>query len=159
MSTSRKIVSREDFAKIIKEWQQQGDKVVFTNGCFDLIHLGHVDYLEKAREKGDRLVVGLNSDDSVRRLKGDKRPIMDSKARARILSSMEFVDLVTIFDEETPLNLITSTVPDILVKGKDYSVENIVGSDVVINAGGDVKTVELVDGYSTTQIISKIKKD
>ncbi|KXK25551.1 MAG: D-heptose-1-phosphate adenylyltransferase [Bacteroidetes bacterium OLB12] len=113
--------------------------MVFTNGCFDLIHLGHVDYLEKARNLGDRLVLGLNSDSSVSRFKGPERPLQDENSRARVLAAMQFVDLVVLFDEDTPLALISELIPDILVKGSDYLTENIVGADVVKKAGGEVK--------------------
>lgn len=131
--------------------------MVFTNGCFDLLHLGHVDYLEKARHLGDVLVVGLNTDDSVRRFKGPDRPIQDQQSRARVLAALEFVDLVVLFNEDTPLDLISSLLPDILVKGNDYLAENIVGADVVIRHGGSVITIALVPGYSTTRIVEKIK--
>jgi rfaE bifunctional protein nucleotidyltransferase chain/domain len=131
---------------------------VFTNGCFDILHLGHLDYLEKSRDLADKLVVGLNTDKSVRQLKGPGRPINNEYARARMLAAMSFVDLVIAFNEETPLELIKKVKPDILVKGKDYEVENIVGAEFVIGNGGEVKTIELKKGYSTTDIINKIKK-
>lgn len=153
-----KIVSLEAAKAKVKEWQQAGSKVVFTNGCFDLIHLGHVDYLEKARQLGDKLVLGLNTDDSVSRFKGPERPLQDQHSRARVLASMQFIDLVVFFNEDTPLNLISALVPNILVKGSDYLTENIVGADVVKKAGGVVKTIDFVPGYSTTRIVEKIKK-
>ncbi|MBX2911288.1 MAG: D-glycero-beta-D-manno-heptose 1-phosphate adenylyltransferase [Cyclobacteriaceae bacterium] len=139
-------------------WQRQGQKVVFTNGCFDILHLGHVDYLEKAAALGDRLVVGLNSDASVRGFKGEDRPVQDQNSRARILASLQFVDMVVLFDQNTPLELISSLVPDILVKGGDYMAENIVGAEVVKKNGGEVKTIDFVPGYSTSRIIEKIKR-
>jgi len=142
----------------VKAWQKAGQKVVFTNGCFDLVHLGHVDYLEKARNLGDRLVLGLNSDSSVGRFKGPERPLQDQNSRARVLAAMVFVDLVVFFDEDTPLNLISQLVPNILVKGSDYLAENIVGADVVKKHGGEVKTIDFVPGYSTTRIVEKIKR-
>ncbi len=131
--------------------------MVFTNGCFDILHLGHIDYLEKARFLGDKLVVGLNDDDSVRRLKGESRPINNLKARSSMLAALEFVDAVVPFEEDTPLSLISSLLPDVLVKGNDYTIDNIVGADVVIENGGRVETIELVKGYSTTTIINKLK--
>lgn len=143
---------------LVKEWHQKGERVVFTNGCFDILHLGHVDYLEKARSLGDRLVIGLNTDSSVSRFKGPDRPIQDQHSRARILASLQFVDLVVFFDDDTPLALISELLPDILVKGSDYMAESIVGAEVVQKNGGVVKTIDFVSGYSTTRIIEKIKK-
>lgn len=155
--TASKIVDLERAKTRVGEWKRQGKRVVFTNGCFDLLHLGHVDYLEKARNLGDILVVGLNTDDSVSRFKGPHRPIQDQQSRARVMAALAVVDLVVFFDEDTPKNLISALVPQVLVKGSDYLAENIVGADVVKNAGGDVKTIEFVPGYSTTRIIDRIK--
>ena len=138
-------------------WKQESQQVVFTNGCFDILHLGHVDYLEKARQTGTKMIVGVNADSSVRQLKGPSRPVNNEYARARILAALEFVDLVIIFDEETPLNLINELLPDILVKGDDYSIETIVGAKQVIAHGGKVTTIPLVPTYSTTNIIQKLK--
>jgi rfaE bifunctional protein nucleotidyltransferase chain/domain len=152
-----KIKSVADAKTIVAQWKQLGLKVVFTNGCFDILHLGHVDYLEKAREMGDKLVLGLNTDDSVSRFKGASRPIQDQNSRSHILASLQFVDLVVFFNEDTPLNLITELLPNILVKGSDYLAENIVGADVVKRNGGTVKTLEFVKGYSTSKIVEKIK--
>ncbi len=157
MKTSDKILSREQLAALLPDWKKKG-KVVFTNGCFDILHLGHVDYLEKARNLGEKLVVGLNTDASVQRLKGPDRPICDQTSRAHVMASLEFVDAVILFDEETPLELISFVKPDILVKGNDYTIENIVGADVVMKNGGSVETVPLVNGYSTTNVIKKIKQ-
>ena len=140
------------------EWRSNGEQVVFTNGCFDILHLGHVDYLEKARQTGTKMIVGLNSDASVRILKGPERPVNSEYARARIIASLQFVDLVIVFNEETPLELINILLPDILVKGDDYSIETIVGAKEVIIAGGQVKTIPLVPSYSTTGIIQKLKQ-
>lgn len=153
-----KIVNVAEAKKLVKTWQQGGKQVVFTNGCFDLIHLGHVDYLEKARLLGDKLVLGLNTDDSVSRFKGPDRPLQDQNSRARVLAAMQFIDLVVLFNEDTPLELISSLLPNILVKGSDYLTENIVGAEVVKKAGGVVKTIDFVPGYSTTRIVEKIKK-
>jgi rfaE bifunctional protein nucleotidyltransferase chain/domain len=157
-TTATKIVSLADARAKVKQWQTQGFKVVFTNGCFDIIHLGHVDYLEKARNLGDKLVLGLNTDDSVSRFKGPERPLQDQHSRARVLAAFQFIDLVVLFNEDTPLNLISELLPDILVKGSDYLTENIVGADVVKRNGGEVKTIDFVSGYSTTRIVEKIKK-
>lgn len=156
--TADKIVGLEEAKARVAAWKRQGMRVVFTNGCFDLLHLGHVDYLEKARNLGDALVVGLNTDDSVSRFKGPQRPIQDEKSRARVMAALKAVDLVVYFNEDTPKNLISALVPHILVKGSDYLAENIVGADVVKNAGGEVKTIEFVPGYSTTRLVERIKK-
>ncbi len=156
LKTYQKIVSRLDAANIVGEWRLKGEKVVFTNGCFDLVHRGHVEYLETAALKGDRLVLGLNTDDSVQRLKGPTRPIVDENSRAIVLAAFQFVDLVVFFDEDTPYNLIDALKPNVLVKGADYNVEDIVGYDIVCNNGGSVETIEFVEGFSTTNIIDKI---
>jgi rfaE bifunctional protein nucleotidyltransferase chain/domain len=158
MVTKNKILDQNEAKNIISSWKDSGLEVVFTNGCFDILHLGHIDYLEHARALGDKLVVGLNSDPSVTRLKGEGRPINPEYARARILAALSFVDLVVIFGEDTPLELIRNLLPDILVKGKDYEISNIVGADIVIEHGGKVLTIDLVDGYSTTNIVQKIKR-
>jgi rfaE bifunctional protein nucleotidyltransferase chain/domain len=141
----------------IKAWQADGKKVVFTNGVFDLLHLGHVTYLSKAADLGDILIIGLNTDASVKRLKGDDRPVNDENNRAALLAALFFVDAVIPFEEDTPTELISNLLPDILVKGADYSVENIAGAKEVLANGGEVKTITLVDGYSSTSIINKIK--
>ena len=139
-------------------WRSQGLKIVFTNGCFDLLHRGHVEYLAKAADKGDVLVVGLNTDASVRHLKGEGRPINDEIARATVLASLNCVDAVVLFDEDTPYELIKAVRPDVLVKGADYKPEDIVGYDVVTSYGGKVETVDLVEGYSTTGMIESLKR-
>lgn len=156
-NTAQKIQSTERAVETVQEWKKAGQKVVFTNGCFDILHLGHVDYLEKASKLGNKLVVGLNTDASVSRIKGPTRPITDQVSRGRVMAALGFVDLVVFFDEETPLELITKLLPDVLVKGNDYLAENIVGAKVVKQNNGIVQTVELVDGYSTSSIIHKIK--
>ena len=145
METSRKILPLKVGFKTINEWKQKGLKVVFTNGCFDILHLGHLDYLEKSRNLGDKLVIGLNTDGSVRQLKGPNRPINAEFSRARMLAALSFVDMVIPFDEETPLELIKKVKPDILIKGKDYSIENIVGAEFVLANGGEVKTIEILE--------------
>ncbi|MDO7848956.1 D-glycero-beta-D-manno-heptose 1-phosphate adenylyltransferase [Hymenobacter sp. M29] len=155
MWTKDKILTREQLPATVAAWREQGRKVVFTNGCFDLLHLGHVDYLEQARHLGDALVVGLNTDASVGALKPG-RPIQDEDARARILASLAFVDAVVLFGEPTPLALIELVQPDVLVKGDDYAIDGIVGHELVLNRGGQVLTVPLVPGYSTSRIVERI---
>jgi rfaE bifunctional protein nucleotidyltransferase chain/domain len=152
-----KILTLEKLNPIVHIWRFLGKKIVFTNGCFDLLHLGHIDYLAKAADMGDKLIIGLNSDASTSALKGPNRPITDQKSRSHIIASLSFVSAVVLFDESTPLNLISSIEPDVLVKGADYSIDQIVGADVVLARGGEVKTVEYISGYSTTAIESKIK--
>lgn len=142
---------------MIKKWKGDGEKVVFTNGCFDILHLGHIDYLEKASNFGDRLVVGVNSDESVAKLKGKERPINNENSRLRIMAALGFVDAVIKFGEETPLKLIEQLLPDVLVKGKDYKISNIIGADIVLENGGRVETIEFVKGYSTTGLVKRIK--
>jgi len=141
----------------VQSWQSEGQKVVFTNGVFDLLHIGHITYLAKAAELGDKLIIGLNADSSVRRIKGESRPVNDQNSRAAILAALFFVDAIVVFEEDTPLNLISTLLPDYLVKGADYSVENIVGAKEVIANGGEVKTINFVEGYSSTSIINKIR--
>jgi rfaE bifunctional protein nucleotidyltransferase chain/domain len=158
-TSSDKILSLEEALKQRNLWKNENLKVVFTNGCFDILHLGHVDYLEKARLTGDKMIVGLNTDASVSTLKGPNRPINNEYARARILAALQFVDLVVLFVEDTPLELIKSLAPDILIKGNDYSIDTIVGAKEVILNGGTVKTIELVPDYSTTKTIEKLSKN
>lgn len=155
MWTSEKILSPAQLPAVLAEWRAQGRRIVFTNGCFDLLHLGHVDYLEKARHLGDAMVVGLNTDASVSCLKPG-RPIQDEMSRSRVLASLSFVDAVVLFGEPTPLELITLVQPDILVKGDDYAISGIVGHELVLGKGGQVLTVPLVPGYSTSRIIERI---
>ena len=145
-----------DFSRLLAIWKFQDKKIVFTNGCFDILHLGHIDYLAAASELGDLLVIGLNTDESVRKIKGANRPIQDEVARAFVLASLGFVDAVVYFGEDTPYNLIKTIQPDILVKGADYKPEDIVGYDIVKNKGGEVVTIEFLEGYSTTGIENKI---
>ncbi len=154
--TSQKIVSRDEATQRIAKWHAEGQRVVFTNGCFDIVHLGHIDYLEKARALGDKLVLGLNTDASVSCIKGPLRPVVNEQARARLMAALQFVDLVTLFGEPTPLELIETLRPDILVKGDDYTVSTIVGADFVLGNGGRVETIALVPGYSTSALIQKI---
>jgi D-glycero-beta-D-manno-heptose 1-phosphate adenylyltransferase len=157
LNTSEKIKTIETILPLIPLWKKEG-KIVFTNGCFDILHLGHVDYLEKARNLGQKLIVGLNTDSSVQRIKGPSRPVQDELCRARLLASMQFVDAVILFDQETPFDLIASIKPDILVKGNDYTIDKIIGAEIVMENGGEVKTIAFIDGYSTSKIIDKINK-
>jgi len=158
MGSSQKINDWEVVADKLKEWRSKKEKIVFTNGCFDILHLGHIDYLEKARSLGNRLIIGLNTDRSVTKLKGTGRPLYPQESRARILAALEFVDVVIMFDQETPYDLINHIKPDILVKGNDYLSENIVGADIVKSKGGKVVTINLVEGYSTSALIEKINR-
>ncbi|MCQ2253062.1 MAG: D-glycero-beta-D-manno-heptose 1-phosphate adenylyltransferase [Bacteroidales bacterium] len=164
MATKLEIIQNKIFSSIedpaymrlVNGWKIHSDVIVFTNGCFDILHRGHVEYLAQAAQLGHRLVVGLNSDSSVKRLKGDSRPINDWYARAEVLASLQWVDAVVGFDEDTPKNLIENTVPDLLVKGGDYKAEDVVGYDFVKANGGDTVIINFVDGYSTTNIIEKM---
>jgi D-beta-D-heptose 7-phosphate kinase/D-beta-D-heptose 1-phosphate adenosyltransferase len=143
--------------KLLPRLKKQGKKIVFTNGCFDILHYGHVHYLEKAKKKGDILVVALNSDASVRRLKGAERPIVPERDRARVLAALESVDYVVLFNEDTPLAVLHALKPDILVKGADWSKDKIVGADFILSYGGEVTTIKLAKGRSTTNILNKIE--
>jgi D-beta-D-heptose 7-phosphate kinase/D-beta-D-heptose 1-phosphate adenosyltransferase len=152
-SVDYKIVDFENINKIVKELKSKGKRVVFTNGCFDILHIGHAKYLQKAKALGDILIVGLNSNNSVRRLKGETRPINDEYDRAYLLASLEVVDFVVIFEEDTPYNLIKLIEPDLLVKGADYKGKDVVGSDIA----KEVRLIDFVEGRSTTNIIKKVK--
>ena len=151
-----KIQTRNQLSQTVLGWKNEKLRIVFTNGCFDLLHRGHVDYLSKAADLGDKLVIGLNSDASVSKLKGPHRPITDQDSRAFLLASLAFVDAVVIFDEDTPADLINLVRPDVLVKGGDYEPKDIVGYDTVIARGGEVIALPLVKGYSTTDIETRI---
>jgi rfaE bifunctional protein nucleotidyltransferase chain/domain len=152
-----KIITAEEIAERFSEKYRKQHRIIFTNGCFDLLHRGHVYYLAKAREMGDVLVVGLNSDGSVRRLKGQGRPVNTQESRSEVLAGLGMVDYVIIFEEDTPLELIRRIRPDLLVKGGDYRVEEIVGYDEVTSRGGSVRTIPLLEGYSTTVMIERRK--
>ena len=152
-------VNSVEFERMLAYWRFRKDKIIFTNGCFDIVHRGHVEYLAKASNLGDVLIVGLNSDTSVSRLKGSCRPLLDEYSRAMILAVMRFVEKVIIFEEDTPYNLIKKIQPDILVKGGDYDEETIVGADIVKAKGGKVVRIDFVEGYSTSSIVEKIKKE
>jgi len=155
---SEKIMSREQLIQRVNTWRSERQTIVFSNGCFDIIHPGHAQYLAAAAALGSRLVIGVNTDESVKRLKGAARPVISENERCLLLASFQFVDAVCLFDEDTPLKLIESIIPDILVKGKDYTIDQIVGADVVLQHGGKVETIELVEGFSTSSLIEKIKK-
>ncbi|MGB5847289.1 MAG: D-glycero-beta-D-manno-heptose 1-phosphate adenylyltransferase [Ignavibacteriaceae bacterium] len=152
----KSIKTLREMKEIRQQLKDQNKKVVFTNGCFDLIHAGHIDYLSKAKVLGDVMIVGLNSDASVMRIKGSKRPIINETERSIIISNLKPVDYVVLFDEDTPKLLIEELLPDILVKGADWEIENIVGKDVVVTNGGKVKTIEFVNDQSTSKIIKII---
>ncbi len=151
-----KIVERTAITAWVLDWKKNRNSVVFTNGCFDILHYGHVNYLAKAKELGDKLIIGLNSDDSVTRLKGEGRPLNDVNARSNLLASLLMVDTVVIFGEDTPEELIKSIIPDILVKGGDYSFNDIVGADFVTAHGGLVEIIPFVDGFSSSNLIKKL---
>lgn len=152
-----KVLSAQSLEQAIADFKKAGKKIVFTNGCFDLLHIGHVRYLEQAKSLGDILIVGINTDASVRELKGPTRPIQNENDRAEILASLKSVDHTVLFGEQTPINLIKSVKPDILVKGGDWKKEQIVGWDFVESYGGTVKSLQFVQGRSTTSIIEKSK--
>ena len=150
-----KILSLNQMMERVAAWKTVRETVVFTNGCFDILHVGHVTLLDDARREGSRLIVGINSDDSVRRLKGPSRPVVDERSRARVLAALEAVDAVVVFDEPTPLELMLALRPDVIVKGGDYEADSIVGAAEVRSWGGRVKIVSFVPGFSTTEIIAR----
>jgi rfaE bifunctional protein nucleotidyltransferase chain/domain len=153
---SEKILDLATLLRVLREWRDRGARIVFTNGCFDLLHPGHVTCLESARALGHLLVVGLNSDESVRRLKGAGRPILTQAERATVLAGLRSVDFVSVFQEDTPLSLIRAVVPHVLVKGGDWPLETVVGREIVESAGGRVLTIPFIEGYSTTGIVERI---
>ncbi|HRY31437.1 MAG TPA: D-glycero-beta-D-manno-heptose 1-phosphate adenylyltransferase [Bacteroidales bacterium] len=155
---TQKVAGSDRMERMLALWRFQGRKIVFTNGCFDLIHPGHIDYLSRAAALGDILVIGLNSDASVRRLKGSHRPIMPEQARAMVLAAIHFVNAVVLFDEDTPYRLIAEVKPDILVKGGDYRKDAVVGADLLAAYGGEVIILPFLEGYSTSSIEEKIRK-
>jgi len=150
------LIALEEFVPVIARLKQDGKRIVFTNGCFDIIHVGHIRYLKSAKELGDILVIGLNSDESVRKIKGDNRPIVSQGERAEILSSIRSVDYVVIFNEPDPYNTIAAIKPDILIKGGDWAIDNIVGRDIVESYGGEVRTIPFVEGFSSSRIIGDV---
>ncbi|MDR0970582.1 MAG: D-glycero-beta-D-manno-heptose 1-phosphate adenylyltransferase [Lentimicrobiaceae bacterium] len=153
-----KIISPDKLASLLAVLRFRNKKIVFTNGCFDILHRGHIEYLSKAADLGHVLFVGLNTDHSIRRIKGDSRPVNDEQSRAIVLAALHFVDYIVLFDEDTPYELIKTIQPNVLVKGKDYEAKAIVGYDIVIQNGGTVETIDLVEGFSTTTIIKKINQ-
>jgi cytidyltransferase-like protein len=155
---SNKILNNTQLSEKVNAWKLEEKTIVFTNGCFDILHKGHLEILTASASFGDVLVVGINTDNSVKRLKGPLRPVNDESFRSIMLASIQYVDAVILFDEETPINLITLLEPDVLVKGGDYSVEQIVGAESVLKRGGEVKIVPIVKGFSTTKIIETIQK-
>ena len=155
----KKIVLQKDIKHVCSAMRNDAKTIVFTNGCFDILHYGHAYYLAKAKENGDRLIVGLNSDESVKKLKGENRPINNERQRAYLLASLLFVDVVVIFDEDTPEKIINLIIPDVLVKGGDYKKENIVGAELVENNGGRVCIIDFVEGLSSTELIKKQKNN
>lgn len=150
------IVELPELVQVVEGLKREGKKIVFTNGCFDILHAGHVRYLKEARRLGHILIVGLNSDDSVKKIKGDKRPIVPQGERAEVLCSIRFVDYVVIFDEPDPYNVIAAIKPDILVKGGDWPLDKIIGRDIVESYGGEVRTIPFVEGASSSRIIDVI---
>lgn len=155
---SEKIHTKDTLKLLLSQWNMNHQKIVFTNGCFDILHRGHVEYLCHAKDLGDKLILGLNTDESVKRQgKSPERPINNQETRATILAGLECVDAIIFFNEDTPLNIIKFIEPNILVKGSDYKAENIVGFDEVTSRGGQVITIDLVDGFSTTKLIEKMK--
>ncbi|MDA3944797.1 MAG: D-glycero-beta-D-manno-heptose 1-phosphate adenylyltransferase [Bacteroidetes bacterium] len=151
-----KILDAKTLESRLALWQFQNKKIVFTNGCFDIVHRGHIEYLAKAADLGDVLVIGLNTDASVSRIKGPQRPVVDQQSRALLLAALHFTTAIVYFDEPTPYELIKKVQPDILVKGKDYKAEDVVGYDIVMDKDGKVETIELVEGFSTTAILQKL---
>lgn len=157
---TRKIITTpEKLNSLLEKWSDQHDKIVFTNGCFDILHMGHIDYLFKASQLGSKLMVGVNSDSSVQTIKGPSRPVQDENSRLFVLAALEFVNAVVLFQDPTPLNLIKKVRPDVLVKGADYKPEEIAGYHEVIGWGGEVTTIELLEGYSTSKVIRRIKEN
>ena len=153
-----KLMSRSDLVRQAERWKLQDKKIIFTNGCFDILHKGHLELLSQAAALGDILVIGVNSDDSVKRLKGDERPVNDENFRALMLASLAIVDAVSIFPEDTPMELIESIVPNIIVKGGDYDPSTVVGAELVVKNGGEVIIIPLISGYSTSNLIRKIRE-
>ena len=154
-----KIFNIEDLSEIINEWRLNGDKIVFTNGCFDLIHLGHLEILARSADLGDKLVVAINSDMSIKKIKGNSRPIIEEDSRAKQLAAIEFVDAVILFNEDTPYDLINVLKPDVLTKGGDYKKNDVIGKELMSKKAGEVVIIPLTQGYSTTSILEKIKNE
>jgi D-beta-D-heptose 7-phosphate kinase/D-beta-D-heptose 1-phosphate adenosyltransferase len=154
-----KILNIKDLSQIIKKWRLNGDKIIFTNGCFDIIHLGHLEILARSADLGDKLIVGINSDISVKKIKGNSRPIIEEDSRAKQLAAIEFIDAVILFNEDTPHNLISFINPDIITKGGDYKKNDVIGNELMNKKDGEVVIIPLTQGYSTTSILEKIKNE
>ena len=152
-----KIYNIDTLTTQVEQWKKSGNKIVFTNGCFDIIHRGHIEVLASTADLGNKLIIGLNSDQSIQNIKGEGRPIIDEQSRAILLAALSFVDAIILFSQDTPLKLIGALLPNVLAKGGDYEIENIVGHEIVQQNGGKVKLVPFIDGYSSTSIIKKIK--
>ncbi|MDQ2179639.1 D-glycero-beta-D-manno-heptose 1-phosphate adenylyltransferase [Marinifilum sp. D714] len=153
------IFKKEDAFNQLQTWRFKEEKIVFSNGCFDIVHRGHLEYLASAASMGNKMIIGLNTDSSTQRLKGPTRPINDEYSRALLLASLGFIDMVILFEEDTPYNLIDFVQPDVLVKGSDYKAEDIVGYDIVKAKGGEIKTLDFIEGFSSTGIIKKIQQE
>ena len=154
-----KIFNIKDLSQIIKEWRLNGDKIIFTNGCFDLIHLGHLEILARSADLGDKLIVGINSDMSIKKIKGNSRPIIEEDSRAKQLAAIEFIDAVILFNEDTPYDLISFINPDIITKGGDYKKNDVIGNELMNKKAGEVVIIPLTQGFSTTSILEKIKNE
>ncbi len=154
-----KIFNIKDLSQIIREWRLNGDKIIFTNGCFDLIHLGHLEILARSADLGDKLIVGLNSDMSIKKIKGNSRPIIQEDSRAKQLAAIEFIDAVILFNEDTPYDLISFINPDIITKGGDYKKNDVIGNELMNKKAGKVVIIPLTQGFSTTSILEKIKNE
>ena len=152
-----KIYNIDTLTTQVEQWKKSGNKIVFTNGCFDIIHRGHIEVLASTADLGNKLIIGLNSDQSIQNIKGEGRPIIDEQSRAILLAALSFVDAIILFSQDTPLKLIGALLPNVLAKGGDYEIENIVGHEIVQQNGGKIKLVPFIDGYSSTSIIKKIK--
>ena len=155
---NNKILAAKKLTKKVDTWKKSGEKIVFTNGCFDIIHRGHIEVLARTADLGDKLIIGLNSDISIQKLKGEGRPIIQEDSRAILLAALDFVDAIILFSEETPINLIKVLKPNILAKGGDYEINTIVGHEIIQENGGEVIVVPFIDGFSSTNIINKIKR-
>ena len=153
-----KICTLNELKEKVIQWKKDGEKVIFTNGCFDIIHRGHIEVLANTADLGDKLIVGLNTDSSIQKLKGLNRPIIDEESRAILLASLSFVDAIILFAQDNPLNLINTLNPDVLAKGGDYSIDTIIGHEIIRKNGGEVVLIPFIDGFSSSKIISKIKE-
>ena len=154
-----KILDKERLLVKLTDWKEENKKIVFTNGCFDLIHLGHIEVIARSADLGDILIIGVNTDNSIKRLKGQNRPIVEEISRAKQLAALEFVDAVVFFDQDTPIDLIKVINPNVITKGGDYNTDQVIGNDIVTQNDGEVVIIPLTQGYSTTSILEKIKDE